>query len=209
MWQVLVPVKGGDRAKSRLRLDPRRRRLLADAMTLDTVEAVASCRAVVRVTVLCGRAVDLALPMGAVRLTEPDTLGTTGERGLNVSLSWALGQVQAGLETPGPVAVVVGDLPALTASMLDQVLAAAADLESGVVPDRQGAGTTVLTASHGAFSGPCFGPQSAAAHVARGAELLTAAPGVRCDVDTLEDLHEATALGVGPRTTAALAAGVH
>lgn len=195
MWHVVVPVKGGDRAKSRLDVDPRLRRLLAAAMASDTVEAVHSCTAVARVTVLCGRgtAGTLELPPGVVTLGESSLPEPAG---LNAQLAWAAADGPVG----EPTAVVVADLPSLTAQSLEEALRAADQVPVGVVVDRQGTGTTVLTACEASLLEPAFGPHSAAVHQRQGAVTIDAAPGLRCDVDTLADLGHALALGVGPRT---------
>lgn len=204
MWHVLVPVKGGERAKSRLDLDPGRRRRIAAAMASDTVAAVRACPVVAAVTVLCGpdAAAELVLPSGVDTVEEGVSSSAPD---LNDLLRWAATR-------PGParsVAVVVADLPALTSVTLADTLRSASGVSLGVVPDRHDVGTTVLTATRGAELRPRFGPRSAAAHVAEGAVPVIADPRVRCDVDVLEDLWEATALGVGPRTSAVLAADVH
>jgi 2-phospho-L-lactate guanylyltransferase len=51
---------------------------------------------------------------------------------------------------------------------------------------------------------PQFGIGSAARHDTLGARL-EAGPGLRCDVDTAEDLDAAESLGLGPATAAVLA----
>ena len=63
-----------------------------------------------------------------------------------------------------------------------------------------GLGTTLYTAAHDVFD-PRFGPGSALAHDATGARAIAAElPRLRRDVDDLEDLDDALAMGVGPRT---------
>lgn len=196
MWHVVVPVKGGERAKSRLDLDPGLRRLLAAAMAADTIDAVHRCPVVARVTVLCGpgAAAALELPSGVATLGESST---DAPAGLNPQLARAV--VRAGA-TGKHVAVVVADLPSLTAPSLAETLTAAHRVPVGLVVDRQGTGTTILTAREPALLEPTFGPHSATAHVERGAMTIDAGPELRCDVDTLADLDRALALGVGPRT---------
>ncbi|MCZ9346581.1 2-phospho-L-lactate guanylyltransferase, partial [Streptomyces sp. TRM76130] len=75
------------------------------------------------------------------------------------------------------------------------------------LPDAAGLGTTLLAVAPGRALDPSFGPDSRRGHRASDAvELrLDAVHSVRQDVDTGEDLRAALALGVGPRTAAAVA----
>jgi len=97
-------------------------------------------------------------------------------------------------------------LPALRPGELVVALTAAADSRS-FVPDAEGTGTTLYAAPPGAAFEPLFGPESRARHLAAGlAELdLPGLPGLRRDVDTVEELRAAAELGVGPRTRVLLA----
>jgi 2-phospho-L-lactate guanylyltransferase len=74
-----------------------------------------------------------------------------------------------------------------------------------VVPDAEGTGTVLLTATPGHLLAPSFGAGSAARH-ATGATLLTPdLPRLRQDVDDVGSLAEAVQLGVGRHTAAVLA----
>lgn len=177
-WTVAIPVKDPHNAKSRLEDSPHgRRRVLAAAFLADVLTVVGQVPTVGRVIVLPG-----------------------GEN-LNAEL-------RAGLVgVVGPVAVLVGDLPALTAAGLAATLHRCAAPAFAIVADRSGRGTVLLTASGAAHLDPCFGVGSAAAHQQRGALPIPAADaGLACDVDTEQDLDHATLLGVGPFTAAALGA---
>jgi 2-phospho-L-lactate/phosphoenolpyruvate guanylyltransferase len=202
MWQVLVPVKGGVRAKSRLALDPEVRRELASAMASDTVDAVHACPTVSQVTVLSSPSVAAGLGTPAHVLVEPEHPPSDpgSHPGLNELIDWAVAQLPV-----GPVAVVMGDLPALTPQALGEILEVARDCTRALVVDRHGTGTTVLTSRSRDELQPAFGRDSAQAHEAGGAHAIDASAGARCDVDDLEDLRHAAALGVGPRTLALLA----
>jgi 2-phospho-L-lactate guanylyltransferase len=71
------------------------------------------------------------------------------------------------------------------------------------VADMVHTGTTLYTAPLASFL-PRFGPGSRLAHLGSGArELEGAAPGLRCDVDDLDDLRRAQELGVGAHTSLA------
>ncbi|GGJ90841.1 hypothetical protein GCM10010123_20840 [Pilimelia anulata] len=190
-WTVWIPVKARAAAKSRLALPPQRRAALAEAMLRDVLAAVA---AVARPVLLTGDPYWRRL--GApVRPTPP---------GLTAAVAHAV--PAAG---PGPVAVLVGDLPALRPAELAAALAAAAGHPRALVADAAGTGTTLLAAAAAAALRPAFGAGSRARHGRGGAADLTAAvdaPGLRRDVDTLADLAAARALGVGPHTARLLAA---
>ena len=94
-----------------------------------------------------------------------------------------------------------GDLPALQPHELAEAIAAARGNERSFVGDRHGTGTAALFA-FGVRLDPRFGPDSARRHADSGAvELTDAWPGLRCDIDTADDLSAAMRLGVGPATT--------
>ncbi|WP_432504951.1 2-phospho-L-lactate guanylyltransferase [Kineococcus arenarius] len=194
-WRVVVPVKGGGGAKTRLALPPGPRLALATAMALDCLDAALRCAAVGRVVCVSDdpRVRAAATGVGAQALP-------AGGPGLARA-------VDAGLAAlpPGPTAVLVADLPALRPHDLGAALdAAAAHPGTVLVTDADGDGS-VLVARRDGPPPHRFGPGSAAAHRAAGAHPLPAAlVSLRRDVDTLEALREATALGVGPRTAAAL-----
>lgn len=203
MWQVIVPVKDWDAAKSRLRLPASDRRALAQAMALDTISAVMGCALVSHVTVLTtptsaspGTQVPAAAAYGDVDLVLTQPVELTG---LQSGLEWAARQ----LDADGPLVVVVADLPALTSEHLGTALAAADQLPAAMVVDRHGVGTTVLTAASLQSFRPAFGARSARAHREQHVttlDLSRMCPTVACDVDTLADLAYARALGLGPLT---------
>jgi len=59
----------------------------------------------------------------------------------------------------------------------------------------------------GARFSPQFGPASRDRHLATGAvEIGTGMPGLRRDVDTIDDLRDAAKIGLGPRTAQLVAA---
>lgn len=198
-WDVVVPLKGLDGAKSRLSvLGTGLRSELAEAMALDTVSAVAACPRRVRVHVVCdddrlGAAV-LGLGVGVVL-----------HRGAPPGLNAALTHVADGLGGGSPVAALLGDLPALRGEDLAEVLDRAARVPRSTVADRAGTGCTFLAATVGHRLAPDFGGWSFARHVAGGATPLSAAPGVRQDVDLPADLAEVARLGPGQRTARVLA----
>jgi 2-phospho-L-lactate guanylyltransferase len=200
-WSVVVPAKRLAVAKTRLRpvtegTSGVAHQELVLALLADTVSAATACPSVGAVLVVTDdpAAAAVARALGAV------PVGDEPDNGLNPAL--AHGARQAGGTA---VAALSSDLPALRPAELERALAAAAT--SGprcFVPDAHGTGTTLLTAV-GTHLAPRFGPGSAAAHRASGAQPLSGAwPGLVRDVDTGADLRAVEALGVGARTAALL-----
>jgi 2-phospho-L-lactate guanylyltransferase len=193
-WQLLVPVKATRHAKTRLGPAFGERRLeLALAFALDTIAAAAECPAVKAVTVVSSdpRVAKAAPP-------EVQVVDEGPTPGLNAAISFALTTMPA----PANTAVLLGDLPALTAAELEHALMLASAHESAFVPDADGIGTTLLTARSGVRLEPRFGPASAAAHEHAGAVRLDdgGITRVRRDVDDLAGLVKAARLGFGGHT---------
>jgi 2-phospho-L-lactate guanylyltransferase len=201
-WTLVLPVKGGARAKTRLGTRPE----VAAAIALDCLDAVLACPAVDRVLVVTSdppmRAAARALGAHVVPEARP---------GAGLVPAIAAGVRVAALACAGPTAVLLADLPALRPSDLAAGLAAVdARLRDDpapmvAVPDAERSGTVLLAARTPAGLDPAFGPDSLAEHVRRGAAALDLdLPGLRRDVDTPADLDAALALGVGPRTATAV-----
>lgn len=208
-WWVLVPVKGGGGAKSRL-VPPAGtdRRALSRAFALDTVAAVAGALPPRRVLVVTGSAWVVWALTGWDVETFPDP-----RAGLNPAVRAGLRQLdvlaaRAGSARRRGVAVLLGDLPALRDNDIRAALRSAEAHPRALVPDRHDSGTVLLTALAPLAPVPAFGPGSAARHTDLGHHrLLLDAPRLRTDVDDSADLAHALALGVGPRTRAALGGG--
>ena len=203
---LVVPMKRLDRAKSRLRGavsgGPDRHVELALALLLDTVTAARAADGVRSVLVICE---DERVPV-ALRGTGVDVVDERGLPGLNEALTF--GALLLGADRPGgQVGALQADLPALRGTELAAAIAEAAGARA-FCPDKEGTGTTLLLAGVGRPLNPRFGPGSAAAHAGTGAAPVGVdALGLRCDVDTAEDLERACDLGVGKRTTALVCAG--
>ncbi|WP_030566870.1 2-phospho-L-lactate guanylyltransferase [Streptomyces aureocirculatus] len=206
-WTLVIPLKPLERAKSRLAAaaGDGLRPALALAFAQDTVAAAVACPSVRDVVVVTddARAGRELAALGA--RVVPDTPAD----GLNAALAHAALQVRAARPETA-VAALNADLPALRPPELARVLDAAAHFTRAFLPDAAGIGTTLLTAAPGAELQPQFGGASRARHRKSGARELGAAeagaaPSVRQDVDTGDDLRTALALGVGPHTAAAAA----
>ena len=197
---VVVPVKGGPLAKSRLDLPEGTRRSLAEAFARDTLAAVTT-----------------ALPDAMVLVVTSDPgvhLGVTAD-GFRVVTDPGGGldaAVRAGMAAAVDLgahstSVLLADHPALRPEELVATLAAAEGRGPTVVPDAEGTGTALLHLPSGAPALPTrFGTGSASAHEALGWERLEVdAPGLRTDVDDAASLGVALGLGVGRHTRTALA----
>jgi 2-phospho-L-lactate guanylyltransferase len=199
-YVVLLPVKPPARGKSRLDVDPDRRRALAAAFALDTARA---CLAAERATTVLAvtddaRFADDLRVVGCA--TIPD--GVTDD--LNESLRQAAAEAHRRWPEARPAAVCA-DLPSLRPADLDQALAAADVLPTpSFVADGDGVGTTLYTAALADFA-PRFGTASRRAHLEAGArEIEGALLSLRRDVDDARGLAAAEELGLGAHTRLAL-----
>lgn len=223
-WRLVVPIKGGAAAKSRLHPPPGvSRASLACAIARDCLAAACSGmpRGRVHVVTADPDTAVLAQRLGAAVVPDP-RLGLNAAVAVGVAAAAEAAradqaaqaaQAAQGLSlahaSPGSgaaIAVLLGDLPALLPEDLVAALSAAAGFERAVVPDADGTGTVLLTARRGALE-PAFGPGSAERHVRAGHERLDLdLPRLRTDVDDDLSLTRARALGLGPATSACLAA---
>ena len=202
-YVVLLPVKPPARGKSRLDVDPGRRRALAAAFTLDTARA---CLAAGRVSAVLA-VTDDAHFADDLRTAGCETIpdGVTGD--LNESLRQAAAEAARRWPAGVPVALCA-DLPALVPEDLDAVLddVSAAESPAAFVADHDGVGTTLYTAAYDGFASR-FGPGSRQAHLDAGArEITLPVPTLRMDVDDRAALAAATELGLGAHTRLALLA---
>ncbi|MGB2839787.1 MAG: 2-phospho-L-lactate guanylyltransferase [Actinomycetes bacterium] len=195
MWHVVIPMKGTDDAKSRLDLPSSTRDRVVQAMAADTLGAVLATPAVARVSVL-SRAAGLRLDAPGASAVEV-VIQPEAQWSLDRALTWF-----ALTHTDGSsgLAVVVADLPALRAESMADVLRHSALHRVAMVTDTRGSGTTILATSEPAGLRTHFGKDSAAAHRAAGAVHVPSTPDTQCDVDTVEDLERARAIGLGPHT---------
>lgn len=200
---LIIAVKRLTAAKTRLAplLPSGTREQVVLAMLIDTVTAALASPGVRSVTVVtpdpvAARAVT---DLGAGALNDPTPAGHPNP--LNNAIASAESALAA---TMANIAVLQGDLPALRTDELTEAIRAAALHTRSYIADRHRTGTAALF-SFGAPLDPRFGPDSAQRHADSGAIELTGAwPGLRCDIDTPEDLDAAMQLGVGPTTVAAV-----
>ncbi|GAA5117606.1 2-phospho-L-lactate guanylyltransferase [Haloechinothrix salitolerans] len=191
-WSIVLPVKSWASAKSRmLGLGFAERITLVQALAEDTLRTIAEMPEVGRCFVVAPPDVlaDLERRVGKRRFREvedhaggvgPDPLNSAFRQGCRAALREGYHQV----------AMVVGDVPGLTAAGLRDFLRAVPERLSAMMRDSPGSGTTILASRLGDSLHPEFGPGSAERHAAAGAVDLTPRcdPSLSHDVDTMWDL---------------------
>ena len=215
-WYLVVPVKGGHGAKSRLRhsLDDA---AVVTAVAHDTLEVAAAVVGTGRVVVVTGEAEETAYaraaghevvsdPGNAQRADVIFTGEVVGDPGTGLDDACLAGVRTAHRLGGSHVAVLLGDHPALTPVELADTLRDGARHPSFFVADADGTGTALVGSTTGDAPGLAFGPGSAARHRDLGhVPLQVEAPGLRHDVDDEDSLRWALIhLTLGPRTRAAL-----
>ncbi|OBF70575.1 2-phospho-L-lactate guanylyltransferase [Mycobacterium sp. 852002-51613_SCH5001154] len=201
---LIVAVKRLAAAKTRLApvFSARTREGVVLAMLIDTLTAAGRVGSLGSITVITPdeAAAAAATELGAEVLNDPTPEG----HGDPLNNAIATAERAVGGFFPN-VVVLQGDLPALQTQELAEAIAAARHHRRSFVADRLATGTAALFA-FGAPLDPQFGSDSSARHRRSGAIELTGAwPGLRCDVDTPDDLATARRLGVGAATARALA----
>jgi len=201
---LVIAVKRLAAAKTRLApvFSATTRESVVLAMLIDTITAAAAVPAVQSITVVTPDDVagEAARKLGARVLPDPTPQGHRNP--LNNAIAAAEEAVR--VETSN-IVVLQGDLPALQPQELGEAIAAARAYPRSFVGDRHGTGTSALIAL-GVELDPRFGQDSAERHRHSGAIELTGAwPGLRCDIDTPDDLLVARRLGVGMTTAQAIA----
>jgi 2-phospho-L-lactate/phosphoenolpyruvate guanylyltransferase len=205
---LIVAVKRLAAAKTRLApvFSAATREHVVLAMLVDTLSAAARVASVGRITVITPDdvAAAAATELGAEVIADPTPDGHPDP--LNNAIKTA---EQVVSESYSNIVVLQGDLPAMQPQELAEAIAAARHHERSFVADRLGTGTATLCA-FGTTLDPRLGPDSAAQHRRSGAIELTGAwPGLRCDIDTPNDLAVARRLGMGPATSRAVGVPSH
>ena len=197
-WYLVVPVKGGHGAKSRLRhsLDDA---AVVTAVAHDTLEVAAAVVGTGRVVVVTGEAEETAYARAAGH-------EVVGDPGTGLDDACLAGVRTAHRLGASRVAVLLGDHPALTPVELADTLRDGARHPSFFVADADGTGTALVGSTNGDAPALAFGPGRAARHRDLGhVPLQVEAPGLRHDVDDEDALRwTLTHLTLGPRTRAAL-----
>lgn len=200
---LIIAVKRLAAAKTRLApaFPGHARESVVLAMMADTIAAASAVAQLRCITVVTadGAAAAAAADLGADVLTDPTPASHPDP--LNHAIQTAEQAVAGAVRN---VVILQGDLPALQTQELAEAIIAARPHRRSFVADRHGTGTVALFA-FGTALNPRFGPDSAAQHRHSGAVELTGAwPGLRCDIDTPDDLAVARRLGIGTATARAI-----
>jgi 2-phospho-L-lactate guanylyltransferase len=200
-WFVVVPVKGTTQAKSRFGAGDHS--LVALAMAADTVSAAMDTDGVAGVLVVTTAAASADFDeLGAFVIVQE-------AEGLDAAIRLGIATANEMREPGCGVAVLLGDLPALTPVELGDALRAARAHPLAMVADAAGDGTALITAVDGATHAPAFGLRSGVAHRAAGYIPLevSSGSGLRNDVDSVAGLNLLRGR-MGERTARVLAGGV-
>jgi 2-phospho-L-lactate/phosphoenolpyruvate guanylyltransferase len=200
---VIVAVKRLAAAKTRLApmFSAPVREDIVVGMLVDTLTAATRVNSVRLIAVVTpdDDAAAAAADLGATVVVDPTPAGHPDP--LNNAIAAAERVIS---ESVSNIVALQGDLPALRTQELADAIAAARLHRRSFVSDRPGTGTAALCAFDSPLD-PRFGPNSSERHRNSGAFELTGNwPGLRCDIDTPDDLAVARGLGIGPATTRAI-----
>jgi 2-phospho-L-lactate guanylyltransferase len=188
---ILVPIKNLTNAKQRLAalLDQSTRTQLAQAMLFDVLEAVSQCnsRSDVGLVTTDPFAVKLARHFHFQVIPDNANSGETD----------AIATATQFCESQGvsSTLVIPGDIPLIQPSELDQILDAAPDEGSVIVPAADGRGTNaILRCPAGLFplrfGNDSFRPHVAAARTTGKPCVVITLPGIALDIDNPSDLKQ-------------------
>jgi len=183
---TVIPVRSLEGAKSRLggALDPEERRELVQRLLRRTVAAATGARGVDEVVVVSPDPDVLALAA---------SLGATPLAQRTQGLNHALDEARATVPGDARLLVLPGDLPRVSSTSIEVLLAAASPAPSvALVADRHGRGTNALLLDPAGVIPFAFGGDSREAHAslarAAGATLVEPASELEVDLDTPDDL---------------------
>ena len=191
---ILVPVKDLTRAKQRLEavLDQPARTQLACAMLQDVLDALASWRAHPLVSVVSSD--PFACEQAAARgfAVIPDNVNESETAAIDMATEFCR---QRGAEF---TLVIPADIPLVRAEELANVMGAAPDKGSVLVPAADGRGTNAILRRPPAlfplrFGNDSFKPHVAAARATQTECLVLSFPGIGLDVDNPADLAQLAA----------------
>jgi len=186
--RILLPAKAFDHAKSRLDVPAQERSLIARRLFVNTLAEAMQCVRRLQVFVMT----DDPRAMDAANSRRVRTLDDTSND-LNVSLQSALAALRARFPDD-TVAVMVTDLPRLTAPVLRATLReASSSWHPRHIIDQHGVGTTFVSVPSRRSLSMVFGPDSARRFSAAGSvPMLFPPPAIAHDLDVLSDLHALT-----------------
>jgi 2-phospho-L-lactate guanylyltransferase len=191
---ILIPVKNLDSAKQRLAslLDQPTRTKLAHAMLSDVLEAVSACPSRHEVSVVTSDhfAIELARSLNFQVIVDIANHSETDAIEMATRFCEQRG-VQSTL-------VIPADIPLIRASELEQILQAAPDEGSVLVPASDGRGTNAILRNPAGlfplrFGNDSFKPHLAAARATNKPCSVLHLPGIALDIDNPSDLRELAA----------------
>lgn len=199
-WTAVIPVKAWATAKTRLEVPELARAEFARAIALDTLDIVVASRLIGRIVIVSPERelseIVTSVPSAVVLDAPPGESTDQLNDAIRLARDWAVSHAPT-----SPIVVIPADLPALTTANLDEALHRLAWFDRTHVPDHRGKGTTLSATARPDLLTPHYGPASERVHAAAGSiPIVDVDPGVRLDVDNLEDLAYATSLGLGART---------
>jgi 2-phospho-L-lactate guanylyltransferase len=186
---ILIPIKNLSTTKQRLSsvLDQPARTELARAMLLDVLQAVAKCSA--------KQAAIVTTDLHATRLAQEFNFETIADN--NVSETAAIEFATQVCESRGieSTLVIPGDIPLITAQELDQILEAAPQEGSVLVPAADGRGTNAAFRRPAGlfplrFGNDSFKPHLEAARATQKPCVVLSLPGIALDIDNPKDLRQ-------------------
>lgn len=199
---ALLPSKPLALAKSRLAPDLRdaERQAVSFAMFHDVLECLCRARSVDTVAVVTAdrQLLDLTLRMRAMAIDEGTPQGLNGAA--------ALGTAQCIARGATSVLILLSDLPLVTADEIDALYADQPQAPHvRLVRSHEGLGTNALLRSPPSVISTRFGGRSFEDHVAAadGARVSHSAldlPGIRFDMDTIDDIQALVRIGRPSRT---------
>jgi 2-phospho-L-lactate guanylyltransferase len=188
---ILVPVKNLTNAKQRLAsfLDLSSRTALAQAMLFDVLDAVSRRRSRTEVGLVTADPSATKLARHFEFRVIPDYRNSGETDAIRMATEFCESH---GIDS---TLVIPGDIPLLQASELDQLLDAAPDEGSVIVPAADGRGTNAILRRPAGlfplrFGNDSFKPHLAAARATRRPCVVISLPGIGLDIDNPSDLRK-------------------
>jgi 2-phospho-L-lactate guanylyltransferase len=186
---AMVPLKSRERAKSRLAsvLSPEQRLRLFFALATRVIRTLQATRGIDAVAVITAstEVAAFAQSLGAVAMLQ------SADFGMSAAFDTAIRELN--VTKPRRVLMLPGDLPLVSTSALEEVLAANTDTGVVIVPDRHRVGTNALLCDPPQALAPCFGGHSFERHLitarAAGVDVrVLEVDALALDLDNPEDL---------------------
>lgn len=182
MWDLYLPLKSLSAGKSRFTdLTASKRQNLVKAMALDVIAEILKVHAVKEIILVGVTREELGIP-------EDDRISSFKSgiySGINKDVQ------AAELRKSNPFrAVILPDIPAVTAREIEVALSVAEDCEQSFIPDWTGTGSTFYASTKENAFAPQFGIESARAHSTANAFRIDSPifRGIRHDCDQISDL---------------------